>query len=112
MLLFSQQCHVLKSQPKKKNPKHLVKITHDEQLLNKTNSPIVTNAEIYINEDKNYSKTLFDNLHLDRGHFGKIYTELLSFQNTEFVYSTCKNPVSDRLVNRKTLSRERRLVNC
>ena len=37
----------LKSQPKLKNPKHLTKITHDEELLNKTNSPIVTNAEIY-----------------------------------------------------------------
>ena len=37
----------LKSQPKLKNPKHLLKIAHDEDLLNKTNSPIVTNAEIY-----------------------------------------------------------------
>ena len=36
-----------KSQPKKKNPKHLLKIAHDEDLFNKTNSPIVTNAEIY-----------------------------------------------------------------
>lgn len=36
-----------KSQPKKKNPKHLLKIAYDEELLNKVNSPIVTNAEIY-----------------------------------------------------------------
>ena len=36
-----------KSQPKQKNPKHLLKIAHDEVLLNKVNSPIVTNAEIY-----------------------------------------------------------------
>ena len=36
-----------KTKPKLKNPKHLKKVAHDESLLNKINSPIVTNAEIY-----------------------------------------------------------------
>ena len=36
-----------KSKPKLKNPKHLEFVEHDEELLNKVNSPIVTNAEIY-----------------------------------------------------------------
>ena len=35
-----------KTKPKHKNPKHLKKVAHDENLLNKVNSPIVTNAEI------------------------------------------------------------------
>ena len=37
----------IKTQPKLKNPKHLIKIAHDEALLEKVGSPIVTNAEIY-----------------------------------------------------------------
>ena len=36
-----------KSKPKLKNPKHLIKVAHDEIILNKVSSPIVTNAEIY-----------------------------------------------------------------
>lgn len=36
-----------KSNPKLKNPKHLNFVAHDDLLLNKVNSPIVTNAEIY-----------------------------------------------------------------
>ena len=36
-----------KSKPKLKNPKHLKVVAHDENLLEKVNSPIVTNAEIY-----------------------------------------------------------------
>ena len=33
--------------PKKKNPKHLLKIAHDEDILNKVNSSLATDAEIY-----------------------------------------------------------------
>ena len=33
--------------PKKKNPKHLTKLGNDLNILNKVNSPIATNAEIY-----------------------------------------------------------------
>ena len=33
--------------PKLKNPKHLEKVCHDEEILSKFNSPIATNAEIY-----------------------------------------------------------------
>ena len=36
-----------KTKPKLKNPKHLKVVAHDDELLNKINSPIVTNAEIY-----------------------------------------------------------------
>ena len=36
-----------KIKPKLKNPKHLKVVAHDENLLEKVNSPIVTNAEIY-----------------------------------------------------------------
>ena len=37
----------VKTQPKLKNPKHLIKLAHDDALLDKVASPIVTNAEIY-----------------------------------------------------------------
>ena len=33
--------------PKLKNPKHLILVAHDDILLEKVNSPIVTNAEIH-----------------------------------------------------------------
>lgn len=36
-----------KNKPKTKNPKHLIKIAHSDELLNKVNSQNVTNAEIY-----------------------------------------------------------------
>ena len=36
-----------KDKQKLKNPKHLIKVAHDDELLKKVNSPIVTNAEIY-----------------------------------------------------------------
>lgn len=36
-----------KSKPKLKNPKHVNFVAHDENILNKVNSPIATNAEIY-----------------------------------------------------------------
>ena len=36
-----------KSKPKLKNPKHLKFVAHDENLLEKVNSPLSTNAEIY-----------------------------------------------------------------
>ena len=36
-----------KSKPKLKNPKHLNIVAHDENLIEKFNSPIVTNAEIH-----------------------------------------------------------------
>ncbi len=36
-----------KDNPKTKNPKHLVKIGHDEAILKLVSCPIVTNAEIY-----------------------------------------------------------------
>ena len=36
-----------KTKPKLKNPKHLKVVAHDENLLEKVGSPIVTNAEIY-----------------------------------------------------------------
>ena len=35
-----------KTKPKLKNPKHLILVAHDENLLAKVDSPIVTNAEI------------------------------------------------------------------
>jgi len=37
----------LKDNPKKKNPKHLQKVAHDDLIIEKVNSPIATNAEIY-----------------------------------------------------------------
>ena len=36
-----------KTKPKLKNPKHLQLVAHDENILNKVNSPIATNTEIY-----------------------------------------------------------------
>ena len=36
-----------KNKPKTKNPKHLIKIAHSEEILNKVNSPVATNAEIH-----------------------------------------------------------------
>ena len=36
-----------KSKPKLKNPKHLIKVAHDENLIQKVKSPLSTNAEIY-----------------------------------------------------------------
>ena len=36
-----------KDKPKLKNPKHLKLVAHDETLIKKVNSPIVTNAEIH-----------------------------------------------------------------
>ena len=36
-----------KTKPKLKNPKHLAKVSHDDNLFEKVNSPIVTNAEIH-----------------------------------------------------------------
>lgn len=36
-----------KSNPKLKNPKHLKLVAHDDNIINKVNSPIATNAEIY-----------------------------------------------------------------
>ena len=37
----------LRGNPKKKNPKHLLKVAHDDLILQKINSPLSTNAEIY-----------------------------------------------------------------
>jgi ribosomal protein L14E/L6E/L27E len=36
-----------KTKPKLKNPKHLILVAHDDNLIEKFNSPIVTNAEIH-----------------------------------------------------------------
>ena len=36
-----------KTKPKLKNPKHLKVVAHDDILLEKVSSPIVTDAEIY-----------------------------------------------------------------
>lgn len=36
-----------KTKPKLKNPKHLILVAHDDSLIEKVNSPIATNAEIY-----------------------------------------------------------------
>lgn len=33
--------------PKKKNQKHLEKVAHDEKILEKVNSPLATDTEIY-----------------------------------------------------------------
>ena len=45
----------------------------------------LTNAEVYLPEDKNIYKTLLDGLNLDRNHFANIYSYLLKNENTEFV---------------------------
>jgi len=37
----------LRGNPKKKNPKHLQKVAHDDSIIEKINSPLATNAEIY-----------------------------------------------------------------
>ena len=36
-----------KTKPKLKNPKHLILVKHDYSIIEKVNSPISTNAEIY-----------------------------------------------------------------
>ena len=36
-----------KTKPKLKNPKHLEFVAHDEDLLNKINSPLTTDTEIF-----------------------------------------------------------------
>ncbi len=36
-----------KDKPKLKNPKHLMKVGHDDSIIEKINSPISTNTEIY-----------------------------------------------------------------
>ena len=33
--------------PKKKNPKHLKKVAHDDKIIDKINSPLATETEIY-----------------------------------------------------------------
>ncbi len=33
--------------PKSKNPKHLTKVGHDDEIIKKINSSLATNAEIY-----------------------------------------------------------------
>ena len=45
----------------------------------------ISDAEIFIPNNKIYSKTLLNNLFLDRKHFANIYNRLLAYQNTEFV---------------------------
>jgi hypothetical protein len=37
----------LRGNPKKKNPKHLQKVAHDDFIMQKINSPLATDAEIY-----------------------------------------------------------------
>lgn len=39
--------HRKRSNPKFKNPKHLIKVAHSDELFQKANSPIVTETEIY-----------------------------------------------------------------
>lgn len=46
---------------------------------------ISPNCQIFIPNANKYSKTIFNNLRLDRSHFASIYNALLTFQNTEFV---------------------------
>ncbi len=36
-----------KIKPKLKNPKHLIKVGHDDSIIEKINSPISTDTEIY-----------------------------------------------------------------
>ena len=45
----------------------------------------ICDAEIFIPNNKKYSKTLLNNLYLDRKHFANVYNRLLTYQNTEFV---------------------------
>ena len=33
--------------PKMKNPKHLLKVAHDDEIIKKVNSSVATNTEIY-----------------------------------------------------------------
>lgn len=33
--------------PKRKNPKHLIKVGHDDEIIKKVNSSLSTNTEIY-----------------------------------------------------------------
>lgn len=47
----------IRSNPKLKNPKHLLKIGHDDKILEKIASKIVTEAEIY-KMIKKYNKEL------------------------------------------------------
>lgn len=44
-----------KDNPKRKNPKHLLFVTHDDELIEKFNSPLTTNTEMY-NLLKKYRK--------------------------------------------------------
>lgn len=37
----------LRGKAKKKNPKHLLKVAHDDFIIEKINSPLSTDAEIY-----------------------------------------------------------------
>ena len=37
----------LRGNPKKKNPKHWQKVAHDDFIMQKINSPLATDAEIY-----------------------------------------------------------------
>ena len=37
----------VRSKPKTKNPKHLLKVAHDDKILQKVSSPIATDTEIY-----------------------------------------------------------------
>lgn len=36
-----------RTNPKLKNPKHLIKVAHSDQILNKVNSSLATDTEIY-----------------------------------------------------------------
>ena len=45
----------------------------------------ISNAQIYIPRESKYSKSIVDNLYLDRRHFTNIYQQLLLHQNKEFV---------------------------
>lgn len=36
-----------KINPKRKNPRHLIKVAHDDKIVEAIKSPIVTNKEIY-----------------------------------------------------------------
>ena len=37
----------IRTKPKTKNPKHLLKVAHDDEILKKVSSPIATDTEIY-----------------------------------------------------------------
>lgn len=45
----------------------------------------ISKAKIYMSANSKHSKSLFDNLFLDRKHFANIYNQLLKFQNIEYV---------------------------